>query len=132
MPTGDSSGATWDEGMGYVTTTSTTGEYTWTVASIPFALGNQVYVPSIQQIQNKENVEMKGLWNVYLVYGGDRDLPIQHVSLLILASDAEDAKVKSGLYSKVEKDWDSDYLTICAVKVCDVKIKAKPAEVKNV
>ena len=75
---------------------------------------------------------MKGLWNVYLVYGGDRDKVVSKANLLIVASDCEDAKIKSGLYADVDPSWDADYLTITAVKVCDIKIKAKPSEVKQV
>jgi hypothetical protein len=80
----------------------------------------------------KEGIEMLGLYNVVLVYAEDRKKPeIQEVRGVIAAG-SEDAKVKSGLMAKISPDWDADYLTIEAVKVIDVKVKAKPQEVKQV
>jgi hypothetical protein len=80
----------------------------------------------------KEGIEMLGLYNVVMVYAEDRkNLKIEEVRGVIAAG-PEDAKVKSGLMAKVDKEWDADYLTLEAMKVMDVKVKAKPQEVKQV
>jgi hypothetical protein len=80
----------------------------------------------------KEGIEMKKLYTVYLIYGADRDKPTVVVRRDVIAKDIEDAKVKSGIYAEVKAEWDSDYLTIYADEICDVKVKAKPSEVKTV
>ena len=72
------------------------------------------------------------LFNVYLVYAEKRNEPTIIVEKSVLAKDAEDAKVKSGLFGKVDKSWDSDFLTIYADEICDVKVKSKPTETKAV
>jgi hypothetical protein len=72
------------------------------------------------------------LYRVVMVYGEDRDNPVVEIRDNVLAKDAEDAKIKSGLMSKVDPKWDADYLTLAAMELCSVKVKAKPQEVKNV
>jgi hypothetical protein len=83
------------------------------------------------KINLPEGVEMKKLYEVYLVYGEDRKKPIVEKAQVIADSD-EDAKVKSGLMAKVNPEWDADYLTIAAVEIIEVKVKERPKEVKNV
>jgi len=78
-----------------------------------------------------EGVEMKKLYEVYLVYGENRYAPIIHREQVI-ADNEEDAKIKSGLHSKVMASWDSDYLTFRAIEIMDIKVKEKPKEVKQV
>lgn len=85
-----------------------------------------------QKSNTKENVEMFKLYRVVLVYGENRNDPVVLTAEDVLARDGEDAKIKSGLMSKVDSKWDADYLTIEAIPICDVKIKSKPTEVKNV
>jgi len=80
----------------------------------------------------KEGVDMFKLFNVYLVYAEKRNEPTIIVEKSVLAKDAEDAKIKSGLLAKVDKSLDSDYLTIYADEICDVKVKSKPTETKAV
>ena len=79
----------------------------------------------------KEGVEMKGLFEVYLVYGEDRKEPIVHAARVIAASE-EDAKIKSGLMPIIKPEWDADYLTFIVRKIGDVAVKARPSEVKQV
>jgi len=74
---------------------------------------------------------MKKLYEVYLVYGENRYAPIIHREQVI-ADNEEDAKIKSGLHSKVMASWDSDYLTFRAIEIMDIKVKEKPKEVKQV
>lgn len=80
----------------------------------------------------KEGIEMFKLYRVVMVYGADRDNPAVEIRENVLAKDIEDAKIKSGLMSKIDPKWDADYLTIVAIELCSVKIKSKPQEVKNV
>ena len=80
----------------------------------------------------KEGIEMKNLYEVFLVYGEDRKNPFISATERVIASDDEDARVKSGIYSRVEKEWDADYLTIIVHNLGAVKIKEKAKEVKNV
>jgi hypothetical protein len=80
----------------------------------------------------KEGIEMKNLYEVFLVYGEDRKNPVISATERVIANDDEDARVKSGIYSKVEKEWDADYLTIIVHNLGAVKIKEKAKEVKNV
>lgn len=75
---------------------------------------------------------MKGLYDVYLVYGEDRKMIIKKVVTGVLADSDEDAKIKSGLMKEIKDDWDADYLTFIVRKIGDVKIKEKPKEVKQV
>jgi len=79
-----------------------------------------------------EGVEMKNLYNVYLIYGEDRKAPEIHQVRGVIASSEEDAKIKSGLMHNIQDNWDADYLTFICEKIGEVKIKEKPKEVKNV
>lgn len=79
-----------------------------------------------------EGVEMKNLYDVYLIYGENRKDPFIKRSDGIIASDEEDAKIKSGLMKEVQEDWDADYLTFIVNRIGEVKVKEKPKEVKQV
>ena len=80
----------------------------------------------------KEGVEMKGLYDVYLIYGEDRADILLKRKEGIIASDDEDAKIKSGLMKDVQDSWDADYLTFIVRRIGDVKVKERPKEVKQV
>ena len=87
----------------------------------------------VSKLKLPEGVEMMGLYDVYLVYAEDvRKVEINKNSFPILARDAEDAELKSGLHKSIQASWDTDYLTIFAVRLGDVKVKVKPQEVKQV
>ncbi len=79
-----------------------------------------------------EGVEMKTLYNVYLVYGEDRKKPIIKQARGVIANNDEDAKIKSGLMKEVQEDWDADYLTFIVEEIGNVHIKERPKEVKQV
>jgi hypothetical protein len=79
----------------------------------------------------KEGVEMQGLFEVYLVYGENRKEPIVHTARVI-ASSEEDAKVKSGLYPLIQKEWEADFVTTIVRKIGDVAVKERAKEVKQV
>ena len=80
----------------------------------------------------KEGVEMKGLYDVHLIYAEDRKHPLVFSEINIIADSDEDAKLKSALMQEVKGDWDMDYLTFIVKKIGDVKVKEKPKEVKQV
>lgn len=82
--------------------------------------------------KKKEGVEMKTLYDVYMVYAENRKKPVMEIKRGIIASDEEDAKIKSGLMKSVQEDWDADFLTFVVNKIGDVKVKEKPKEVKQV
>jgi hypothetical protein len=129
---GCQSSSTWS----YSTTTDSSSGYIY-VPVTSWGNNYSVYLdwnhPSVaNENAIKEGVEMKKLYTVYLVYGADRDKPTVVVRRDVIAKDIEDAKVKSGIYAEVKAEWDSDYLTIYADEICDVKVKAKPSEVKTV
>lgn len=98
--------------------------------SIKLQPGKICSLPELQQL--KEGIEMKGLYDVYLVYGEDRKMIIKKVVTGVLADSDEDAKIKSGLMKEIKDDWDADYLTFIVRKIGDVKVKEKPKEVKQV
>ena len=79
-----------------------------------------------------EGVEMKNLYEVYMIYAENRKSPVIHHEVGIIASDEEDAKIKSGLMKKIDEEWDADYLTFICKKIGEVKVKEKPKEVKNI
>lgn len=85
-----------------------------------------------EKIKLPGGVEMKGLYDVYMIYAEDRKSFIKSVSVGVLANDEEDAKIKSGLMKSIEDEWDVDYLTFIVKYIGDVKVKEKPKEVKNV
>jgi hypothetical protein len=83
----------------------------------------------------KEGIEMKNLYEVFLVYGEDRTNPLIHRTAdagYVVAENDEDAKIKSGIFSMIKPEWDADYLTIIVLNLGAVKIKEKAKEVKNV
>jgi len=83
----------------------------------------------------KEGIEMKNLYEVFLVYGEDRINPLIHRTAdagYVVAENDEDAKIKSGIFSMIKSEWDADYLTIIVHNLGAVKIKEKAKEVKNV
>ncbi len=80
--------------------------------------------------QLPEGVEMMGLYNVYLVYAEDTKNPDINGPVQVLARNEEDAKLKAAFV--INPNWDTDFLTILAVELGDVKVKAKPQEVKQV
>jgi len=111
--------------------------HTWTEKPITYEPVQQILAqPTWASIKLneplKEGIEMKNLYEVFLVYGEDRKNPIISATERVIANDDEDARVKSGIYSKVQKEWDADYLTIIVRDLGAVKIKEKAKEVKNV
>ena len=122
----------------YLTTSNSTADWTtwaptqWQQQWVPVrgietpSSGTEIKQPL------KEGIEMKNLYEVFLVYGEDRKNPFISATERVIASDDEDARVKSGIYSRVEKEWDADYLTIIVHNLGAVKIKEKAKEVKNV
>lgn len=94
-------------------------------------------VPTFESIKLseplKEGIEMKNLYEVFLVYGEDRNNPVVNMMTdCVIAESDEDAKIKSGVYSKIKPEWDADYLTILVRNLGAVKIKEKAKEVKSV
>ncbi len=79
-----------------------------------------------------EGVEMKTLYEVWLVYAENRKKPIIMKKEGIIADNEEDAKIRSGLMKDINDTWDTDYLTVICIEVASVKVKSKPKEVKNV
>jgi len=75
---------------------------------------------------------MKSLFKVTLCYGEDRKAPIVMEFLPVIADGDEDAKIKSGVYGAIDKDWDADFVTVLIQKIGDVRVKERPKEVKNV
>lgn len=128
----------------YTTTTptSSTDWGTWASPTLgwdvkpcrPEQYGNSVTITcdNLTKQPLKEGIEMKNLYEVFLVYGEDRKAPVISATERVIANDDEDARVKSGIYSKIEKEWDADYLTILVRNLGAVKIKEKAKEVKNV
>ena len=122
----------------YLATSNNIFDWTnWAPTQWPqqWVLGGGVETPSSgAEIKQplKEGIEMKNLYEVFLVYGEDRKNPVISATERVIANDDEDARVKSGIYSKVEKEWDADYLTIIVHNLGAVKIKEKAKEVKNV
>lgn len=81
----------------------------------------------------KEGVDTMYLYKVWLVYGGDRDdVSVSSAQNHVVAKDEEDAKIKSGIYKDIPKDWDSDYITIICQCIGDVNVKSKAKEVKHI
>ena len=79
-----------------------------------------------------EGVEMKTLYEVWLVYAENRKKPIIMKKEGVIADNEEDAKIRSGLMKDVNDTWDTDYLNIICIEIASVKVKSKPKEVKNV
>ena len=75
----------------------------------------------------KEGVEMQGLFEFYLVYGESRKEPVVHSARVVATSD-EEAKLKSGLYPLIQKDWDPDFVTLFVRKLGDVAVKERAKE----
>lgn len=91
-----------------------------------------VYDDLVINNPKQEGIDMFGLYDVYLVYAEDRKNPVIVSMFGVIAASDEDAKIKSGLMSKVEEQWDADYLTFIVKKIGEVKVKSKPQEVKQV
>lgn len=133
---------TYSNGSGYVSVDYMGNQYaSGTYYSPTWTTGWGTQYPSVitypsgavNQIKpTKEGIEMKNLYEVFLVYGEDRKNPIVTKAENVIANDDEDARVKSGIYSKVEKEWDADYLTIIVRSLGAVKIKERAKEVKTV
>ncbi|KKK59534.1 hypothetical protein LCGC14_3033430 [marine sediment metagenome] len=79
-----------------------------------------------------EGVDMKTLYEVWLVYAENRKKPIIMKKEGVIADNEEDAKIRSGLMKDVNDTWDTDYLNIICIEIASVKVKSKPKEVKNV
>lgn len=79
-----------------------------------------------------EGVELMTLYDVYMVYAENRKNPEMKLSTGVIASNEEDAKIKSGFMKSIKEGWDADYLTFIVKCIGEVKVKAKPKEVKNV
>ncbi len=119
------------------------GSWTTTTTSLPKPQGwNEnwyYYDPSFTSIKfdeltdnSKKEYDMKGLYDVYLVYAENRDCPATFRKDYVIASSEEDAKIKSGLMKEVNPAWDDDYLTFIVRKIGDIKVKPKPQETKQV
>jgi hypothetical protein len=72
------------------------------------------------------------LYRVYLIYAADRKNPQIVTSGSVVAANDEQAKIRAGIFAKVDPAWDHDYVTIIAENVGEVKVKAKVQEVKQV
>lgn len=73
------------------------------------------------------------LYQVWLIYGEDRnDVKIVCTKNCVIAKNEEDAKIKSEVHKSIDKDWDSDYVTIICQQIGEVNVKPKPKEVKQV
>ena len=79
-----------------------------------------------------EGVELMTLYDVYMIYAESHNNLTTHLRTGVLAADEEGAKIKSGLMKKIQDDWDTDYLTFVVKCIGQVKVKAKPKEVKTV
>ena len=79
-----------------------------------------------------EGVEIMKLYDVVMVYAESRKDPVIVAKKYIIAKDAEDAKIKSGLMKEVDEKWDADYLTFIVSEIGEVKVKEKPKEVKTI
>jgi len=86
----------------------------------------------IEKQLHPQEVDIMFLYRVYLVYAADRKNPQIVTTGSTVAKDEEDAKIKSGVYAKIQADWDPDYITIVAEQVAEVRVKAKAQEVKQV
>jgi hypothetical protein len=80
----------------------------------------------------KKEYDMKSVFDVYLYYGEDRKNVVSKRVNDVIADSAEDAKVRSGIYADVKKEWDADFLTIIVKQIGEIKVKATPSEVKQV
>jgi len=125
----------------YLTTSNSTADWTtwaptqWQQQWVPVrgietpSSGTEIKQPL------KEGIEMKNLYEVFLVYGEDRINPLIYRTAdagYVVAENDEDAKIKSGIFSMIKSEWDADYLTIIVHNLGAVKIKEKAKEVKNV
>jgi hypothetical protein len=72
------------------------------------------------------------LYDVYMIYAEKHNKLHTWLETGVLAADEEGAKIKSGLMKKIEDDWDTDYLTFVVKVIGQVKVRAKPKEVKTV
>ena len=93
--------------------------------------------PFLEQYREKniplpEGVVMKSLYKVTLCYGEDRKAPVVMEFAPIIADSDEDAKIKSGVYGNIDKEWDADFVTVLIQKIGDVKVKERAKEVKQV
>jgi hypothetical protein len=119
---------------------NTTGNY-WTFGYLP-----QQYPPLsvqsdpqpfLEQYREKniplpEGVVMKSLYKVTLCYGEDRKAPVVMEFDPVIADSDEDAKIKSGVYAAIDKEWDADFVTVLIQKIGDVKVKERVKEVRQV
>ena len=135
MSIGDPQDTTWN----YTTTTTNTTNEVWyyynqQTYGQPYFWTPAFNTPQYEErnIPLLEGVEMKGLFEVILCYGENRKAIDVKKYDAVIADNEEDAKVKSGVYGDIPKDWDADYLTIIVRKLGDVKVKERPKEVKQV
>lgn len=68
------------------------------------------------------------LWKVYVVYAENRKSPVVS-EYLIVAADADQAKLLLPKEATAERDW--DYLTFICQELGTIKAKPKPQEVKQ-
>jgi len=135
MSCGDQNYGIWNTGCTSTTSNLTWGEYGYVY---PNQLPNQTIIYQyVYDKEKKENpiiggIDMKGLYDVYLIYAEDRHAPKIKTAIGVIADSDEDAKIKSGLMKEIDEKWDADYLTIIVNKIGDVKVKEKPKEVKQV
>lgn len=83
------------------------------------------------QIQKRRGREMQTLYDVYLIYGGDRLNPVVE-SKRVVACSEEEAKIKSKIQSLVKDDWDIDFVTIIVKPIGQAAVKERPTEIKSV
>ena len=72
---------------------------------------------------------MAALYNIYLVYGGNRSKPIIVEKRNIVGSNSEDVKIKSGIMKEIQTDWDTEFVTIIIEKIGDVVLREKTKKV---
>ncbi len=102
----------------------------WNLYSLGIKFNGWQYI-DMPKPKAERGREMKTLYDVYLVYGGDRNKPVVE-KVQVIASDMEEAKLKSKLQSKIQDDWDMDFITFCVQPLIAVAVKERPAEVKQV
>ena len=93
---------------------------------VPLAL--ELPSPTQRKV-SKRHCDLMALFEVFMVYGEDRDNPgVQHK--FVAADDMKQAELKSGLVA--DPAWVFDYVMMFNRPICEVNVKEKPSEVANV
>jgi hypothetical protein len=111
--------------------TLTSSSFYYTSIMEPYSRGGAWNTLTKQQNQNEE-VDIMTMYDVYLVYGGDRKNIVVESALGVIAANGEDAKLKSGLMQKMQTEWDTAYVSFVVRPLGEVKVKPRPKEVKQV